>query len=644
MLMNREKYALLLLSMIFLATLTLGYSAIGYIGNDSKTHNLLTLMESNGSRKPGNYTNNPMKPINESSPSSGDIKLPTVPTSNFTFTPTTENTSCPVAILPKDPRLVCVDRPAKSIPILSWSLPKAFEMVVWYPGTYYLPYVPNHSTAVPLKGINGPLNFSIDTPTPIVVTTYFHALEFNVSTNFPGFINFSSAIPLDLTDITKRDGKNVYTFRILINNESYTPGYYPVFIYTSDKHPVALLMWIALLEKPSVTITSHPPVLSGNGRLKMQVTGRVIFPNGTPVSDGIVTITLNRTKNSHGIIVGKARVHEGIFHVTTYVPKDEPPGEYHIIAHYSGYLAYPADSDPTVIIRRMPEVKVDLVNGTPRLVFSWDGNALANRTLIIKIGNKIVSATTDEHGYVYLPSMNKTNVHIQVIYKGDRYYLPINETVTLPLKVPLKSSSKSVLGQFFNLNYLKWMPLGLALLVGAVYVAKYRKLQDTHLRRNSNPTKIVTKPIKFIAPKRRVFLPDEEIEIVLNRPEKVFVDGKLIGESFRFKLKLREGRHTISAGSLKMEVHILPPREAIIKAYTEHFLPFAEAAGVTTSKMTPFELSRVLTRNGLNPGAINTVTKLFVLADYGEKSVSPKEFQEFVEALDTLGVFEGEQG
>ncbi|WP_457751391.1 DUF4129 domain-containing protein [Thermococcus sp.] len=640
--MNREKYALLLLSMIFLATLTLGYSAIGYIGEDNKTHNLFTLMESNGSEKPRNYTNSPLKPINGTPQPSGNIESPTVPTSNFTFTPTNENISCPVAILPYDPRLVCIDRPAKSVPILSWDLPKRFKMVVWYSGIYYLPYVSNHSAPVPIKGINGPLNFSIDTQNPIIVTTYFHSLEFNVSTNFSGFINFSSAIPLNLTDINKRDGKHVYTFRILVTNKSYTPGYYPLFIYTFDEHRVALLMWITLLEKPSVTITSYPTVLSGNGRLSMQITGRVIFPNGTPVSDGIITITINRTKNSPGIIVGKGRVHEGVFNVTAYVPKDEPPREYHIIAHYSGYLAYPANSDPTVIIKRIPEVKVDLVNGTPRLFFNWDGIALANRTLTIKMGDKIVSVTTDEHGYVYLPATNKTN--IKVIYPGDQYYLPVNETVTLPVKSPLKSSGKTALGQGSNSDYLKWIIiLGLTLLVGAVYVAKYRKPQSNHIKKNLHPPKITTKSLKFIAPKRRVFLPDEEIEIILNRPEKVFIDGKPVGDGSRFKLKLKEGRHVLSAGELKMDVHVLPARDAIIKAYTEHFLPFVEAAGVTTSKLTPFELSRVLSKNGLNPDAITTVTRLFVVADYGEKRVSPKEFQEFVKALKTLGVFESEQ-
>ena len=569
---------------------------------------------------------------------------PGVPTSNFSFKPTDKKTRCPVAILPEDPMLVCVGRPARSAPILSWNLPREFDMIVWYRGTYYIPYVESPSSPVSLKGVNGHLGYSLDTDTPLVMTTYGVSKEFTVYTNFTGLLNYTSGLPLRVISRTENGSTAVYTFEIPPVGRNYTPGYYPVFIFTSNKAGrTALLMWVALLEKPVVKITNYPEVLSGNGNLQMPIKGTVMYPNGSPVHDGIITVTLNRTKSTAGTIVGVVRVSNGTFNLAAVVPEDEMPGSYHIVAHYRGYLAYPSNSDPLVTIKRVPEVELERMNGTLAIFLNWNGNPLSNRTIGVTVGDMSLNLTTDERGYAYLRIDNATGT-VRIVYPGDDLYLPLNEILEIP---PLEKGKETTSSPEFKTKHLLdisriiKLVSGLFLAVGIAYVVLKRKnLPELPLQ----SPQVFREPLKVLSPVRRVFLPNEPVRVVLNRPAETFLDGELLGTGKVFELRPDVGTHVFSGEDVSFEFHVLPPREAVIKAYNLHFLPYVESLGVPTERRTPFEIVRALRRKGLDGPALETVALLFVLADYAERPLENHHFREFVDALERLGVFgDGEE-
>jgi len=643
--MRRERYALLLLLLILLATLTLGYEGSSSAGGGGKTRNALSglFMEISKSFTKAGSRPTQMGSFNPNSFGGGNYR-PGVPTSNFSFKPTDKKTRCPVAILPEDPMLVCVERPARSVPLLSWNLPEDFDMIVWYRGTYYLPYVESPSGPVPLKGVNCQPRYRLDTETPIVMTTYGVSKEFRVYTNFTGPLNYTSGLPLRVISRTENGSTAVYTFEVPPVGRNYTPGYYPVFIFTSNKTGrTALLMWVALLEKPVVEITDYPEALSGNGNLRMPIEGTVMYPNGSPVRDGLVTVTLNRTKNTTGTIVGVVRVSNGTFNLTAVVPEGEMPGSYHIVAHYRGYLAYPSNSDPLVTIKRVPEVELKRLNGTIVIFLNWNGNPLPNRTITVTVGNMSLNLTTDEKGYAYLRISSATGT-VRIVYRGDDLYLPLNETLEIPPREKGKETTSSPefkTKHLLDISRIIKLVSGLFLAVGIAYVVLKRKnLPELPLQ----SPKVFREPLKVLSPVRRVFLPNEPIRIVLNRPAEAFLDGELLGKGDAFELRPDVGTHVFSAEDVSFEFHVLPPREAVIKAYNLHFLPYVESLGVPTERRTPFEIVRALRSKGLDDPALEAIASLFVLADYAERPLESRDFIEFVEALEKLGVFgDGEE-
>ncbi|MEO2152483.1 MAG: carboxypeptidase-like regulatory domain-containing protein, partial [Thermococcus sp.] len=404
----------------------------------------------------------------------------------------------------------------------------------------------------------------------------------------------------------------------------------------------ALLMWVALLEKPVVKITKYPAVLSGNGNLRMTLTGTVMYPNGSPVRDGLVTVTLNRTKNTTGTIVGVVRVSNGTFNLTAVVPEGEMPGSYHIVAHYRGYLAYSSNSDPLVTIKRVPEVELKRLNGTLAIFLNWNGNPLPNRTITVTVGNLSLNLTTDETGYAYLRIGNATGT-VRIVYRGDDLYLPLNETLKIPPVENGKETTSSESGAKHSLNISRIMKLvsGLLLAVGIAYVVLKRKnLPELPLQ----SPQVFREPLRVLSPARRVSLPNEPVRVVLNRPAEAFLDGEPLGRGDAFELRPGAGTHVFSAEDVSFEFHVLPAREAVIKAYNLHFLPYVESLGVPTERRTPFEIVRALRSKGRDDPALETIASLFVLADYAERPLENHHFLEFVEALEKLGVFgDGEE-
>ena len=117
------------------------------------------------------------------------------------------------------------------------------------------------------------------------------------------------------------------------------------------------------------------------------------------------------------------------------------------------------------------------------------------------------------------------------------------------------------------------------------------------------------------------------------------VDGDSFGTGERFELTLSPGRHVLTAGRGKIELYVLPPRDAIIRLYELHFLPFAESLGVPTRVRTPLEIARALIEKGVDRNVLLPIARIFIKAKYSETPVYDSDFWVVVDSLRRLGVF-----
>lgn len=633
--MRKERAALLLLTMVFLATLTLGYSRLPYSeSGSSSTKSLVGAMFSTGSDE-----------NDHSSGSGGSVSLDSsFPRSNFTFKPTNVHTDCPVAVLPDDPMLVCTNEPAKSLPVIPTNEPD--DIVVWYRGTYYIPWVYTEKSATIIRGVN-PAPFTVDTNRPLVLMTYRQSvtLEFRENSS-AGRVRVFTALPVKEDSVEEVGRYRIHRYSIGPVGESMKPGYYPFFVtVNSTNGTVALLMWVALLEKPVVKITDYPEVVGGDGSIWVTVTGTVRYPDGKPVEGGVVWVTLNESKGEPGIFLGQTTVRHGRFEVRGIIGPEQPPGRYQVIAYYRGYMAYPSDSDPVMVVKRKPQVSVELENSTLRLRLHWRDVPLANETLTVSIGSRVFTLKTDRDGYVDLNLTSVKTDSIEVRYGGSTYYLPINETVPLSTReespVEDDGSGESLferlsklLGRFAGTFNVLFPMLAVIAIAGAGYGIYLKRRSEVDL----SPPRLSGGGVEFVEPSRRVFLPGEAIKVSLSAEAELFLDGKSVGSGREFRLELKEGHHVLSVGKDEIELYVLPPREAVIKAYELHFLPFASSNGVPERPMTPLEIERLLGDRGFEEKSLRVITWALIRAKYSGHRVEEREFFSLIEGLRDLGV------
>lgn len=654
--MRKEHAALLFITMLFLASITLGYSTIQYSrsggspdlksggSNTSKSGDphVQSLLKAMLSSRSGDRNASPRRVKEETSSSEGLNLREDFPRSDFTFKPANIKTNCPVAVLPGDPMLVCTEGPANSLPVLPNSSPD--DIIVWYNGTYYVPLVSEDGEVRTIRGIS-PGSVTIDTDTPLVFMTYNQSvtLEFRESSD-NGVAHIHTSLPLKEESFRISGGYRIYRYSIGPVDPSQKPGYYPLFVTVkSGRGTAALLMWVALLKKPVVEITDYPAVVEGNGSLAITVAGTVRYPDGRPVESGVVWVTLNETKGKPGVQLGRGTVRHGRFIVNGTLEPGLPPGGYHVIAYYRGYEAYPSNSDPTIVVRREPQLSVEITNSTLRLYLHWRNVPLANETLNVSIGSGVVTLKTDGEGYATLNLSGVRADSTNIVYGGNRYYLPLNETVPLStgeggtsstpilqklLKL-LKRSSRTFGGLFIL--------LAAAALVSAGYSA-YSKKKTGNRAYHPSGKESPGGSVDFLEPSRRVFLPDETVRVALSSEGELFLDGEYLGAGKEFTLRPGEGRHVLSAGKGELELYVLPPREAIIKAYELHFLPFVYSSGVSGRNVTPIEIERLLVRRGFDENSLRSVTRPFILAKYSEHTVGEKEFFDLIKGLRGLGV------
>ena len=547
------------------------------------------------------------------------------PDADFTFKPTTEKASCPVEIRPTDPFLVCVDTPAKGIPIKRGSY---WDMLVKYAGLYYVPLEGRGL----IKGVNDRAYLRADRP--LVLSYPGGEFSIWVNSSFPGRLVPVNSKYLIVSNISQP--YVVYHWRITYKvDENAPPGYYPLFFLLNASDGVianALLTWVEVLPKAVVRITSMPSQLSGNGTLKMTVSGTVTYFNGSPVKGGTIRITINRTKSEKGIVVGNGNVVNGTFNVSCSIPP-EAIGKYSVVAHYRGPYAYPSNSDPEVVIKRHPSIdaNVTVFDGVTYVRGSvHHGTLPLNGSVVIlaRMGKEVVKIQRNLENGTFSVRFDGKVDEIEVIYGVGGFYLPTKKVVY---------KRKSLLPEGFHIDPLPrsfrgfiLLPLSFLAVIGAGFlVARRRKEVPTEeivIESGGN--------FKEVSLGRRVFLPGEEMELSATPECDVLLDGKAVDGSLRLSTP---GKHHLEICGRSFEIYVLPPKEAVIKLYELHFLPFARSA-VYVDNRTPYEIARAFGSTDFFRDAMR-VAKIFTLARYSLRKVGEEDFWEMVEAMEHMGVF-----
>ncbi len=549
------------------------------------------------------------------------------PDADFTFKPTTEKASCPVVIRPTDPFLVCVDTPAKGIPIKEGSY---WDMLVKYKGLYYVP-LEGHRL---IKGIND--HAYLRTDKPLVLSHPGGEFSIWVNSFFPGRLVPVNSKYLVVSNISQP--YVMYHWRITYEiDKNAPPGYYPLFFLLNSSNGTianALLTWVEVLPKAIVRITSMPPQLSGNGTLKMTVSGTVTYFNGSPVKGGTITITINRTKSEKGIVVGKGNVVNGTFNVGCSIPPDAI-GKYSVVAHYRGPYAYPGNSDPEVVIKRHPSIDAN-VTVSDNLTFvrglvHYGASPLNGSVVVLaRRGKEVVKIRQNLKNGTFSVRLDGKVDEVEVIYGGSGFYLPTRKLVYKKNGLLLESFHVNL--RLGDSTVLILLPISLLAVAGAGFLVAKKgngvPKEDASEAEGVNHSKEVSLA-------RRVFLPGEEVELSVPPECDVLLDGKTVKGSLRLSTP---GKHLLEICGRAFEIYVLPPKEAITKLYELHFLPFARAAAYVDNR-TPYEIARAFGSTDFFRDAMQ-VARIFTLARYSLRDIGERDFWEMVEAMERMGVFE----
>lgn len=643
--MRREHMAVLLLLLVFLSTLTLGYGFISHSAGKLKISG--PLQHLNDKPSEGNTPKETKNSCSGGGSVPGSISGLSLenlsvqfvpPDSNFRFVPTDIVTDCPVAVLPEDPELVCTDSPATSLPILPWREYEGWRFIIWYRGKYYIPRVTDDGDVLMLHGINN--GTIVDTDRPLVFSSPGEniSVRFSISGQFTD-VEVKFAFRGTLVAVDRGENFTIFEYRVpgyAARDEIHRRGYYPFFVIVhAENRTYALLSWVAFLKKPIVEITDYPEELSGNGDHRIEISGRVYYPDGSPVPLGRIRVTMNLSKGTEGFVIGYGTVRDGEFTVRGLIRDSIPPGNYHLVAYYRGYAASPSNSDPIVSIRRKPAVDASVENDTLVLRIHWGNVPLANRTLLVVADNTTLEVRTDEKGLARVPIGASRMGEIGIVYPGDGLYLPVNKTVVLGNPEPKLTGEKTDLKILLRRLIIS---LSVMALIGTVVLAG-RSLARFRLRTPSlSISSTLGEPVKFVEPVRRVFLQGEAIPVVLSGESELVVDGDSVGTGERFELTLPPGKHVLTAGRGEIELYVLPPRDAIIRLYELHFLPFASSLGVPTRARTPLEIARALLEKDIDEEPLFTLTEVFTRAKYSKKPVYDSDFWGVVDSLRRLGV------
>jgi hypothetical protein len=439
-----------------------------------------------------------------------------------------------------------------------------------------------------------------------------------------------------------------YGFSIILEVDKYQKlGKYQVEISCRD---IIKKVDVSIIDKTKTTIEKIPRLVKKDNTFYVE--GKVLDSLNNPVNGGEVYITLNKTKNSSGIIVGKGYLANGIYKIKCTLPKNISVGDYEIIAHYNGSLYYlPSDSDPKIKVISEVEIncsikKINDTNIIKGKLYEKSGEPLKNEKIRIIVDNRSYITYTNNNGeFNYSLNLDNGNHTISIVYEGNAYYLPKNITHTIFVNnsadiIPLITKNQTLNAtntqSFRNGGIPTYYYLLIAFLscvvVGCAY--KYRDKFKEIKKLKKYPTN-PTNPIDIIFE-----IPDnipvweerKELTIKIKgvkNPE-LYVNDEKIGNGNEFKLTFNKGIHTITAkkGNLKKcrKLYVVDYSEEIINLYKK----FLNYTNIYYKPLTPYEIYKQLkNKDSEKLSNLYAITKIFELVKYKKIKVSREEFINF---------------
>ncbi|WP_048196885.1 transglutaminase-like domain-containing protein [Methanocaldococcus vulcanius] len=440
-----------------------------------------------------------------------------------------------------------------------------------------------------------------------------------------------------------------YGFSIILEVDKYQKlGKYQVEISCKD---ITKKVNVSVIDRTKTTIDKIPTIVKKDNIFYVE--GKVLDSLNNPVDRGEVFITLNKTKNSSGIVVGRGNLTNGIYKIKCTLPKNISVGDYEIIAHYNGSLYYlPSNSDPKIKVVSEAEINytIERINNTYIIkgrLYEKSGDALKNQKIKLIVDNKTYTTYTNNNGeFNYSLNLDDGNHTISIIYEGNNYYLPKNITYTIFVNNSADIISIITKNQTINITnntvvqssqssgipiyyYLLIVLLSCVIVAGAY---KYKhKIKFKQIKKSSyslNPIKIIFE----IPDNIPVWEEGKELTIKIEGVEnpELYVDNEKIGNGNEFKLTFNKGIHTITAkkGNIKnsKKLYVVDYSEEIINLYKK----FLNYINIRYNPLTPYEIYEQLKSN--DPKKLNnlyTITKIFELVKYKRVRVSRDEFINF---------------
>ncbi len=188
---------------------------------------------------------------------------------------------------------------------------------------------------------------------------------------------------------------------------------------------------------PTVTEITYVDPTATKGS-NFTVKGTVTTKDGLPVYGGYVEISIKKTKNETGLLLGVLKLDRGKFEGKVKVP--DVAGKYHVVAHYVGSLRFKESwSDPIIKIYSPPEIRVNipekLAAGVPfklrGKIVDFNGTAISNAEIFLRVDGKIVAkAKSDKDGIFYftLDIEEEGKHHVSIEYLGSEFIMPLSES------------------------------------------------------------------------------------------------------------------------------------------------------------------------------------------------------------------------
>ena len=247
------------------------------------------------------------------------------------------------------------------------------------------------------------------------------------------------------------------------------------------------------------------------------------------------------------------------------------------------------------------------------------GNPISNAPLRIELPGLNETVYTNGKGEVsvYVPNLRPGELNVTVVYPGSTFYLPARASFTV--EVVKKGRNPLVYT----------VPVLAFVLLGVIYYGRRRRFEEE-----------TSGTVGVIVPDGVPVLEEGEVELELLCDGELLIDGKPAGRGRKVRVKLGRGEHVVEVRCdgkrFRTVIKVVEDySEVVRKMYENCFLKWA-GRKVRIDGMTPREIELAL-KSMMFPGEpLETVRRVFEVAEYGRRKLGREEFVAFYRAVERL--------